>query len=361
MKITIDASQMVYETGVSVYTRNLIKSLTKVDNENTYQIFGGSLRRFHELGKKIDILIENKKNFNKILFPLPPAASDFIFNRIGINIDTFTGKTDVFHSSDWAQPQTSAYKVTTIHDLVPFLFPKLTHPKIIDVHKRRLERVKKYVDKIIVPSDTTKIDLIKLGFKEERVVVIPEAVDADLKKPSIKEISLIKKKYRILGDYLLAVGTKHPRKNVERIISAFEKVRIDHSLKLVFIGEAKKPVSVRNVVFLGHIPREDVSKVYCGSEALIYPSLYEGFGLPVIEAYSLGVPVLTSNIGSLKEIGEGAAVLVDPYDVNAITEGIKHLLSVRDDYIRKGKIAAGKYSWDITAKKTLKVYMNCKQ
>lgn len=356
MKITIDASQIVYETGVSVYTKNLIRALSGIDKKNAYQIIGGSLRRLDDLREKINILIEGKHNFSSFLYPLPPKASDFIFNRIGIiNIDNFIGKSDVFHSSDWTQPRTDAFKVTTVHDLVPVIYPRLTDPNIVIVHKRRLERVKNYADRIIVPSFTTKNDLIEREFDERKIVVIPEAVDPDLKKPTSSKILDIKKRYRISGKYLLAVGA-NPRKNVERIISAFERIRSEYSCKLVIIGEVKKHTPVRNVIFLGHIPSQDISGIYCGSEALIYPSLYEGFGLPVIEAYQLGVPVLTSNLGSLGEVGSEAAVMVDPYSVEEITDGIKKLLSKRDEYIKKGKEAVKKYSWIETAKKTLEVY-----
>lgn len=360
MKITIDASQIVYETGVSVYTKNLIKSLLKIDKANTYQIIGGSLRRLGELGDKIDALVENSKNGYKTTFPFAPAVSEFIFNRMGLDIDPLIGKPDVFHSSDWTQPKTGAYAVTTIHDLVPFLYPKLVHPKIRSVHIRRMERVKSYVDKIIVPSLTTRGDLVNLGVKEDRIVVIPEAVDNDLKKPSVKDVLKTQKKYRISDKYLLSVGTS-PRKNIDRIITAFERVRTEKPCKLVIVGEVKRHLSVRNVMFLGHIPTSDMAKIYCGAEALVYPSLYEGFGLPVLEAYALGVPVLTSNIGSLKEVGTDAAMLVDPYDIDSITQGINELLLKRNEYIKKGKEAVKKYSWDETAKKTLEVYESFKK
>lgn len=337
MKIAIDASQIVYGTGVSVYTKNLIQSLLQIDQNNDYLLLGGSIRRIKELRKEIRKLINDRKNAKELLLPISPTLADFIFNRMSfMNIDTIIGKYDVFHSSDWVQPATNAYKVTTIHDLVPILYPKLIHPRIVSVHRRRLARVQKYADKIIVPSNTTKEDLINYGFNQEKIVTIPEAVDTDLKKPTIKEILKTKKRYRIIGNYLLAIGTG-PRKNLERVISAFEKVRTGYSVKLVVVGEAKKILPVRNVVFLGHIPRADMAKIYCGSQALIYTSLYEGFGLPVIEAYALGVPVLTSNIGSMKEVGSDGALLVDPYDVDMIKDGITKLLLKRQFYIKKGK------------------------
>lgn len=345
MKITIDASQIIYETGVSVYTKNLIRSLLNIDKTNTYQIIGGSLRRLKDLSIRLNKLTERKENASSQVYPISPLISDILFNRLGfINIDTFVGKSDVFHSSDWTQPATNAYKVTTVHDLVPLLYPNITHHRIVEVHKRRLERVKKYADVIIVPSNATRDDLYKLGYSQDRIVVVPEAVDSDFNRARPEEVKSVLKKYRINEKYLLAVGTNQ-RKNIDRIISAFEKIRTDCSLKLVVIGEIKKQISVRNVIFLGHIPSPDVIKIYCGAEALIYPSLYEGFGLPILEAFFLGIPVLTSNIGSLKEVGGNAAILVDPYDIDAISSGITKLLSDRTSYIKYGKEEVRKYSW----------------
>lgn len=355
MKITIDASQIVYETGVSVYTRNLIKALLKYDKTNDYLIIGGSLRKYQKLDHDIKKIIKGYSNASTKLFTIPPFAADVIFNRFGlISIDPFIGKTDVFHSSDWTQPKSSAFKITTVHDLVPIKFPSLTHPKIISVHNVRLERVRRYADQVIVPSETTKEDLIKFGISENKITVIPEAPDIDFVKPSEFEVEEMKKRYRITGKYLLAVGA-NPRKNIDRIIDAFEKARASIPLKLIVIGRSDKMRDVRNVTFLGHIPKKDVPMLYSGSEALIYPSLYEGFGLPILEAYKLGIPVVTSNIGSLKEVG-GGALLVDPYDTGEISDGIIKILANRNKYILNGKKELANYSWKKTAQMTLEVY-----
>ena len=357
MKIAVDISQIVYGTGVSVYTRNLIRALFRIDKDNDYLLYGGSLRRYQELKLKAEQLTDGSSNARCLILPIAPSLSDLIFNKIGfVSIDSLIGKNDVFHSSDWVQPKTDSYTVTTIHDLVPILYPGLTHPKIAAVHRRKLERIKKYVMKIIVPSDTTRNDLLKFGFDKKRIVVIPEAVGEDFKKPKKSEIQKTLRKFNINDRYLLAVGTSK-RKNIDRIISAFERVKAGKILKLVVIGEIHHPIEVRNVVFLGHVPAACVPALYSGSDALIYPSLYEGFGLPILEAYKLGVPVLTSNVGSLKEIGSGS-IMVDPYSVDDITEGIKKLISERSRYIAKGKEEIKKYTWEETAKKTLEVY-NC--
>ncbi|KKQ55403.1 MAG: group 1 glycosyl transferase [Candidatus Woesebacteria bacterium GW2011_GWC1_38_13] len=342
MIFTIDASQIIYGTGVSVYTKNLIRTLLNIDKKNTYQIIGGALRRMPELRSSLNAIVDGRKNASASVFPFSPAISDIFFNRIGIlSIDTLIGKSDVFHSSDWTQPKTDAFKVTTVHDIAPVLYPKLSHPKIVEVHTRRLERVKKYVDSIIVPSITTKNDLVKLGFDENIIQVIYEAPDPNLKRSRISEILAVKKKNRIGSRYLLAVGVSK-RKNIDKIISAFEKIRADRTLKLVVVGH--------------YVNESDIYALYSGAEALVYPSLYEGFGLPILEAFSLGIPVVTSDIGSMKEIAGSAAMLVDPNDVDSIKIGIEKVLVDKCKLVRLGKQRVNQFSWNKTAQETLGVY-----
>ncbi|KKQ48544.1 MAG: Glycosyl transferase group 1 [Candidatus Woesebacteria bacterium GW2011_GWD1_38_10] len=356
MIFTIDASQIIYGTGVSVYTKNLIRTLLNIDKKNTYQIIGGALRRMPELRSSLNAIVDGRKNASASVFPFSPAISDIFFNRIGIlSIDTLIGKSDVFHSSDWTQPKTDAFKVTTVHDIAPVLYPKLSHPKIVEVHTRRLERVKKYVDSIIVPSITTKNDLVKLGFDENIIQVIYEAPDPNLKRSRISEILAVKKKNRIGSRYLLAVGVSK-RKNIDKIISAFEKIRADRTLKLVVVGHYEKISQVRNVIFLGYVNESDIYALYSGAEALVYPSLYEGFGLPILEAFSLGIPVVTSDIGSMKEIAGSAAMLVDPNDVDSIKIGIEKVLVDKCKLVRLGKQRVNQFSWNKTAQETLGVY-----
>lgn len=355
MKIAIDISAVVYGTGVSAYTRNLVKNLLKIDKENEYTLFGGSLRRRGELRDFVNTL--QVSTFKGKLFPIPPTLADLIWNRLHIlPIELFTGRIDIFHSSDWTQPPSSAFKVTTVHDLVPLKFPELSHPRIVAAHKTRLKWVKKEVDRIIVPSETTKKDLITLGEIEGRIKVIPETPDAIFRPAKVSEVNKLKKAYKISGKYLLSIGIT-PRKNTERIIAAYERIRVGDKPKLVIIGEPKIKIKVKGgVKFLGHVPHEELPAFYSGAEALVYPSLYEGFGLPILEAFSCKTPVITSNLGSLREIAGGAAVLVDPNDIDSIVEGIKKALRGRRELVESGVKRVKKFSWKKTAKETLNVY-----
>lgn len=357
MRIAIDVSQIVYGTGVSQYTIELVKNLLKIDKDNEYVLFAGTLRR------KADIL----KIFPQAkVFPIPPTLGDLIWNRLHIlPIEKLIGKVDVFHTSDWTEPPSDAFKVTTVHDLSPFLYPNL-FPRdvirnIVDAHKAKLKLVGKESDRIIVPAASTKKDLVRLGFNETIIRVIPEAVSDIFKRSSETRVEAIKRKYKIFGDYVLCVGVD-ARKNTERIIKAFEHASAGKELKIVFVGTPKyvKIKESRNVRMIGRGVTNEMPALYSGAKALVYASLYEGFGLPILEAFACGTPVVTSNISSMPEVAGGAAVLVDPYDINSIAEGIKKALGGPKSLIQKGYARIKDFSWEKTARMTLDVYNEAK-
>jgi glycosyltransferase involved in cell wall biosynthesis len=348
---------------VSYYTKNLVTNLLKVDRENSYILFAGSLRRQSEIREFANTL---SGNFELKVFPLPPVALNILWNKLHIlPIEKLVCQIDIFHSSDWAEAPSSAFKVTTVHDLAPILYPNL-FPRdvirnIVETHKLRLSWIKKESKRIIVPSESTKNDLIKLGFLENIIRVIPEAVSSNFKKATEQQIELLKRKYKISGDYVLSVGI-NPRKNTQRIIEAFEKSRSGKDLKIVLVGLPKYMVieENRNIRILGHVENEELSILYSGAKVLIYPSLYEGFGLPILEAFACECPVVTSNISSLAEVAGDAAILVDPYDVNSIADGIEKALRAPKSLIEKGLERVKQFSWNETAKKTVEVYKEAK-
>ncbi len=353
MRIAIDISQIVYGTGVSVYTKNLVDNLLQIDKENEYVLFAGSLRR------RKDVLSLFPK---ATIFPIPPTLADLIWNRLHVfPIEKLIGSVDVFHTSDWAEPPSRAFKVTTVHDLAPFLYPNL-FPRdiirnIVDTHKYRLSWVRKEAKRIIVPTFATKKDLVSLGFKGEIIRVIPESISSDFRKLPSDKVKEILRKYKIFGDYVISVGMD-PRKNTERIIKAFEHTSAGKDYKIVFVGTPKymKVRDARNVRILGNIPSQDLVGLYSGARALIYPSLYEGFGLPILEAMACECPVVTSNISSMAEVAGDAAMLVDPYKVDSISDGIEKILKGPKNYIEKGLKRVQDFSWEKTARMTLDVY-----
>jgi glycosyltransferase involved in cell wall biosynthesis len=359
MRIAIDISQIIYKTGVSFYTTNLVKNLLRVDKENEYFLFGGSLRRFSELKKTVNSLGAVKKK----IFRLPPTLADLLWNQLHfLPIEKLIGEIDVLHSSNWAQPPTRAFTVTTVHDLSFLKYPRLTDPKVLRVQMRNLLRVKDEVKRIIVPSEATKKDILSFGIEKERIRIIPEAAGEEYTPRQNSEIEEAKKKFKIRGKYLITIGVGG-RKNTEKLIKAFELAKAGENLKLVLVGRPLGKIKEeRGLIYTGGEVSSDneLAALISGSEALVYPSLYEGFGLPVLQGFACGVPVVTSNVSSLPEVGERAAILVDPLKINEIAEGIKTALRGRKGWIEKGLRRARDFSWLKTAQETLEVYQEVK-
>ncbi|MEK7497358.1 MAG: glycosyltransferase family 1 protein [Patescibacteria group bacterium] len=355
MKIGIDISQIIYETGVSWYTKKLVENLLSLDKENEYILFGGSMRRLNDLKAKVSSFSGNYNYTTKFL-PIAPTLSDLVWNRLHLfNIENLIGNVDVFHSSDWSQPPSHAFKVTTVHDLWPIKFPSQTHPRVVATHKARLYWVKKEVDKIIVPSISTKNDLLDLGFNEKKIKVIHEGPHLqDI--PDEKKIKETLKKYNLKKKFLLGVGVS-ARKNTDRIIRAFELATAGKDYDLVLVGRQNTRVEkTKGVRVLGHVGDEDLPALYSSSEALVYPSLYEGFGLPIIDAFNLDCPVITSNTSSMPEVAGQGAILVDPLKIESIADGIKYAITHKKTLIQKGKKEVERFSWTKAAFETLAVY-----
>lgn len=369
MKIAIDISQIVYGTGVSFYTRNLVKALAKIDKKNDYVLFGSSLRLKNILQEFATQVNRINKNFSSKIITFPPTLIEALGNRFRfLPVEKLIGKFDVFHSSDWTQPLTKAAKVTTIHDFGFMRYPNVSHPKIAAVMKRRLTLVKNECDLIIAVSEATKKDAVKLlKIPTKKIRVVYEAAFKDFKRASKKEIEQVKKKYKIKGKYFLCVATLEPRKNFKRIIKAFSKFKTDNpGFVLVIVGKfgwgdikISKPAardSFGNIKFTGYVPSEDLPGLYSGASCLVYPSLYEGFGLPILEAFACGCPVLTSNISSMSEVAGKAAVLVNPLDTDDIARGMKEAIEKRERLIKAGLNQVKQFSWEKAAKETLKIY-----
>ncbi len=354
MKIAIDVTQVVYGSGVSVYTKELVKALLALDKENQYILFGGALRRKADLTKFLSSL---KGNFKTVKLPFPPRFADLVWNKLeAFPVELFLGKIDVFHSSDWTQPPSSAFKVTTIHDLVPIKYPKLSHPRVVSTHTKRLEIVRKKVDRIIVPSNETFDDLVSMGFRKDRLRCIPEAPNSFAKKAKAEEVTKVLEKFNVKKPFLLGIGI-NPRKNTEKIIEAYKKLKKHHELELVLVGYPYSELKFsEGIIATGHVTDDELSALYTAAQALVYPSLYEGFGLPILDAFACGTPVVTSDSGSMKEIAMGAAVLVNPLSTLSIKEGIEKAFEEASLLTQKGKTRVKSYTWHKTAISTLSVY-----
>ena len=408
MKICIDISQSVYPRGVGRYTRELVSHLLKINPsaspstsssssnlsdlgiedlslgvedlssgpkgseqvKNQYVLFGSSLRQQKTLkdffNSISDISTSSDISSQKLrikpqaiskFYPIPPTILEFLFNRFHLSIDAFVGKVDIFHSSDWTQPKSSAKKVTTIHDMIVYKFPQLFDSKTISVQKRRLAWVKKEVDKIIAVSDSTKKDIIEiLQIPEEKIEVIYEAAAPIFYKRGEDEIEIAKKKFGIKKDYILTVNTRSSQK-LAKLLEAFSVVRKDLDITLVVVGE--KIQSYQDIINIGFVLDEDLARLYSGVSVFVFPSFYEGFGLPVLEAMACGAPVVCSNTSSLPEIAGKAAVYVNPNSKESIVEGVKKVLMDKkfaQELSKQSVNQASQFSWEKTARETLRVY-----
>lgn len=347
MKIGIDISQIIYGTGVSEYTKQLVINLYKVDKDDQFITFGGTLRRKNEL-----------RQYTQNILPLSPTLADFVWNKLHIlEVERFIGKIDVLHSSDWTQPPTKAFKVTTVHDLAPVKFKEETHKKIVEVHARRLYWVMREVDRVIVPTNAVKDDLMELGIRENKIKVIYEGVSDVFAKQNEENIAETKRKLNIRDEYILAVGVGK-RKNTNRIIEAYQKSK--KNFKLVIVGGPSGKVAgypeERGVIHTGYVSEKDLVALYSGAKALVYPSFYEGFGLPILQAMACECPVVTSNMGAMKEVSGEAAILVDHLDINSIAEGIEKAIGSPKTFAKLGLKRVKDFSWEKCAKETLEVY-----
>lgn len=332
MKIGFDISQTAHHGGVSYYTKNLAESLLKnPDVEMVY--FYSSLRKPYE---------GNLPNVK--FYRIPPTIFEILFNRIRIlPIETFIGNVDIFHSSDWAQPPTKAKKVTTFHDVVPLKFPEWSTSKIVGVHRRRMELVENEIDMVIAVSEATKKDLLEVSnIPEEKIKVIYEAAGEQF-KPQLKDkVELFRKKFNLPEEFVLAIGGVGTRRNLDRVKESVG------NYNLVITGET-----------LPWVSDEELPLLYAAAKVLLYPSFYEGFGLPILEAMTCGTPVITSNVSSMPEVAGEAAFYVDPHSEKDIKDKLRLVMEdkgSRDKLIKAGFDQAKKFSWEKCAQETVHIY-----
>lgn len=285
---------------------------------------------------------------------------------------------DVFHGLDHIGVPLFAKVgryVATIHDMIPLRWPQFVTRKHRLVVAAAYRRVRQQADLVIVPSEATKADVVnQLRISPERIVVIPWGCDERF-QPSgnLERFAVVQRKYRLPTRYLLFVGTLEPRKNLTTLLKAYAILRAERQakdLKLVVVGrkgwlydevfETVKALALHEyVLFTDFVDDEDLPDLYRGAFLLVFPSLYEGFGLPILEAMASGVPVIASNTSSMPEVAGDAALLIDPRKPAAIAEGMAQLLAdeqFRKTLTQRGLARARCFTWESAAQKTLALY-----
>lgn len=355
MKIAIDVSQLVYSgTGVGRYVYHLAQALLRLNSDYQFVFLAGVLRQYPMLSALSRTDPWDKASWK--FYPLPPKFAATYFNRWNLPIDRLVGPVDLLHTSDWTEPVSKALKVTTVHDLVFRKYPETVDPLIFHTQAIRLDRVIKFGTHIIADSASTKKDLIEQYYlPSEKIDVIYPGIDQIFKPANKTAIERVKKKYKLPEQYVLSLGVEEPRKNLAKLSLALS----NYDLPLVLTGRhgwGEQLAPSAKIHTTGFIADLDLPAVYSGATVFAYPSLYEGFGFPVLEAMACGTPVVTSNVSSLPEVAGKAAVLVDPSKPEAIRQGIEQARHQANALARLGVKQAAKFSWEKAAKSTLQIY-----
>lgn len=370
---TILSPNLGEKAGVGHYTYYLVKNLIKIDKSNEYVLFFDH--------RAPDTKEFAKKNVKIVKFPfsqykkyMPYGYSHLIIAAV-INRENL----DIFHGPANALPMNvKAPCVITVHDLAIYNHPDWFPAKQGFSTKYVVPKSVDKAEKIIAVSESTKNNLIKL-FKtgEGKIDVIYEGFEKE-DKLSDNKIERVKKKFGTGDDFVFYVGTIEPRKNLDKLVRGFDRLMTSkfkkyRDFKLVVAGakgwkcddffDAVKRAKCGRIKYVNYVTHEEKIALMSAATAFAFPSLWEGFGLPVLEAMSLGTPVLTSRVSSLPEVAGEAALLVDPKSVKSIERGLDRLLGspVRQkDLARKGRQQARKFSWQRAARQTLRTYKKIK-
>jgi len=394
MRIGIDCRTILHPekgegAGLGHYTYQLVRHLLKVDKKNTYFLFFDRSVQKRRLDKF------KQKNVLIRFFPflqyknlMPEGLSHLL-----VNATLDREKLDVFHSPDISLPRSyPGTSIITVHDLAFYKFPELTFPEKSHLLKTIVPNIFKEAKKVIAVSKSTAKDLQEIfNLDAKKIEVIYHGIDQRFfKKRTLSEIKKIKKKYNIQKDYLFFLGTLESRKNIMRIIEAYErfrdqlirplsntgkKIKISQNIfskyQLVLAGakgfdfkKIKKKIAdseyKNDIILPGYVEADDLGALFGGASLFVFPSLYEGFGLPILEAMAKGIPILSSNISSIPEVTQNAAALVDPYNVAQIAQVMYTLLgdkNLQKKLITKGQTRVKNFTWEKCARKTLGVYM----
>lgn len=356
LRLGIDISSIPYNRGISRYTSNLVRALSK-RKEVHMRVFGASRRQYADLQT---FCKKELPNVPHTLLKHPVKILEILWNRLHLlSPELLMGDMDVFHSWEMQPPLSKAALVSTIHDLAMLRYPKTADPEILEMHQRSWKYLKKEAKAIIAVSHATKNDIVELlGIPQEKVHVVYEAIpdEARLKLTSVraKELTM---NLGITKPYIFFVGTREPRKNLQRLIQAWRPLKKHVALVLAGAQGWESIKQEDGLKTLGVVSNEHLAALYNQAEALAYPSLYEGFGLPILDGFYHKVPVVTSNVSSMQEISGDAAVMVDPHHVESIQEGLELAMKHRKAYVERGTVQLKKFaSWDRVAGETMKVY-----
>jgi glycosyltransferase involved in cell wall biosynthesis len=364
VRIGIDARKL-HDFGIGTYIRNLLRQLARMDRQTEFVLLCRPEDReaLDRLGENFRAVVETAGNYSIA----EQAKIPWALRREGVTL---------FHAPHYVLPPLVHCKsVVTIHDCIHLMFPQyLPNRFAYRYAKASIDLAARRATRVMTVSESSKRDIIRFFDTDpQKIDVIYNAYDDRFAiDPREEDVVRVSERYQLQSEFVLYAGNVKPHKNLERLIEAFYLVRkrgLDH-LKLVLIGdEISKYTALRRAVhqyqlhkyvrFLGYLPEETLAVMYRLAGVFVFPSLYEGFGLPPLEAMASGTPVVTSNVSSLPEVAGDAAVLVDPYDPSAIADGIHRVLTdeqLRRDLRHRGVARAGQFSWEQSVRRVRAIY-----
>jgi glycosyltransferase involved in cell wall biosynthesis len=364
VRIGIDARKL-HDFGIGTYIRNLLRQLARLDQSTEFVLLcrPDDVEGIRKLGANFRPVIETAGNYSVAeQFKVPLAL-----RREGVTL---------FHAPHYVLPPlVHCRSVVTIHDCIHLMFPQyLPNRLALGYARTSMALAARRANRILTVSESSKSDIMRFfGTDPSRIDVIYNAFDDRFGiEPNEEDVVRVRERYQLHDEFVLYAGNVKPHKNLDRLIEAFHLVRsrgLDN-LKLVMIGDdISKYASLRRAVhrhqlhkyvrFLGYLPEETLAVMYRLAGVFVFPSLYEGFGLPPLEAMASGTPVVTSNVSSLPEVAGDAAVLVDPYDPGAIAEGIHRVLTdvdLRRALRARGMARARQFSWETSVRRVREIY-----
>jgi glycosyltransferase involved in cell wall biosynthesis len=363
MRVAIDTRKL-HDFGIGTYIRNLLRQLARIDRETEYVL----LCRDADLG----LAAQLGPNFRSVREPSPNYS---IREQVHVPWVLRRERPDVFHAPHYVLPAAvGARSVVTIHDCIHLMFPQYLPNRAAHAYARAsMWAAARRSDRILTVSEASKRDILQLfNVRPDKVVVVHNAIDEHFStEPSEEHIARVRERYQLDHKFVLYVGNIKPHKNLVRLIEAFSRLRRNHEdLKLLIIGDEISRLPAlrlavhshklhKHVRFLGYQHDDTLTVLYRMASVFVFPSLYEGFGLPPLEAMASGTPVVTSNVSSLPEVTGDAAVLVDPYDVESIADGVHRVLddpALAAALRARGLSRARDFSWRHSVEKTLRVY-----
>ncbi len=370
MRIGIDYTAAVRQrAGIGRYARSLIRALARLDHENAYILLSA--------GKEPDAE-PWPANFSLRALPVTDRHLSILWQklRLPLPVEWLTGRLDLFHSPDFVLPPVrKARTVLTIHDLSFLRHPECSSPALLEYLMSAVPRSVARADLILADSQSTQHDLIELmGMDPARIRVVYPAVDDTFARSNQAGVAAVRARHDIGGPYILSLGTLQPRKNYVRLIEAFRILKDSSDIphRLVIGGgpgwlyepiyETIETLGLQDEVrMLGYVDEGDLPALYTGADVFCFPTLYEGFGIPVLEAMACGTPVVASNTSSLPEAAGDAALLMSPTDTEAMAEALGRVITdtdLREHLIQSGLVQCQRFSWSDSARDLHMAYMD---